>query len=150
MHLGHVRLLVTDFAACFRFYRDVMGFKPTWGDEEDSYASFVQQEGGEVVLALFGRRAMAEAIGTDKLPVEAACQDRVVFIMEVEDVDTLVDSLRQRGMQPLVEPRDYPDWSIRSAYLRDPDGNLIELSSALDYSKWTPEMQEKVRKYNQD
>ncbi|MBL8165563.1 MAG: VOC family protein [Anaerolineae bacterium] len=149
MHLGHVRLLVMDFAACFRFYRDVMGFTPSWGDEADSYASFVEHAGGGVVLALFGRQAMAEAMATDKLPADAACQDRAVLIVEVEDVDTLVKELRQRGVRPAVEPKDYPDWSIRSAYLRDPDGNLIELSSALDYSKWSAEVKEKERKYHQ-
>ena len=31
MKLTHVRLLVTDFPACFRFYRDVMGLTATWG-----------------------------------------------------------------------------------------------------------------------
>jgi catechol 2,3-dioxygenase-like lactoylglutathione lyase family enzyme len=29
MNLTFVRLLVDDFPACFRFYRDVMGFTPT-------------------------------------------------------------------------------------------------------------------------
>ena len=33
MKLTHVRLLVNDFDACFRFYRDVMGFQVQWGDE---------------------------------------------------------------------------------------------------------------------
>ncbi len=150
MHLGHVRLLVMDFAACFRFYRDVMGFKPSWGDEEDSYASFVEHEGGDVVLALYDRQAMAEAMATDKLPAEAVCQDRAVLIVEVEDVDTLVKDMRQHGVQPVVEPKDYPDWSIRSAYLRDPDGTLIELSSGLEYSKWSAEMKKKERKYHRD
>ena len=149
MHLGHVRLLVVNFAACFRFYRDVMGLKPAWGDEEDTYASFVQHEGGNVVLALFDRQAMAEAVAADQLPVEVACQDRTLLVMEVEDVDTLVEDLRQRGVQPGVEPKDYPDWSIRSAYLRDPDGTLIELSSSLEQSKWSEEMKEKERKYQQ-
>jgi predicted enzyme related to lactoylglutathione lyase len=32
MRLTHVRLLVDDFAACFRFYRDVAGLAPTFGD----------------------------------------------------------------------------------------------------------------------
>jgi catechol 2,3-dioxygenase-like lactoylglutathione lyase family enzyme len=29
----YTRLLVKDFKACFKFYRDVMGFKPTFGTE---------------------------------------------------------------------------------------------------------------------
>jgi len=36
------------------------------------------------------------------------------------------EELRERGFAFLVEPRDYP-WG-RPAYLRDPDGRLVELS----------------------
>ncbi|MBA3433288.1 MAG: hypothetical protein H0U08_04260 [Actinobacteria bacterium] len=36
------------------------------------------------------------------------------------------EELRERGFAFLVEPRDYP-W-CRPAYLRDPDGRLVELS----------------------
>ena len=27
----------------------------------------------------------------------------------------------------MLPPTDFPDWGMRSAYLRDPDGHLIEL-----------------------
>ena len=62
MKLTFVRLLVDDFGACFRFYRDVIGFRTTF-------------------------RASVSA-----------------------------------------EPADGRDWGIRVAYVRDPDGNLIELN----------------------
>jgi catechol 2,3-dioxygenase-like lactoylglutathione lyase family enzyme len=44
----------------------------------------------------------------------------------VEDLDAACAELRAHGITLLVEPRDYP-WG-RSAYLRDPDGRLVELS----------------------
>jgi catechol 2,3-dioxygenase-like lactoylglutathione lyase family enzyme len=44
----------------------------------------------------------------------------------VSDVDGTCAALRDRGVELLVDPRDYP-WG-RSAYLRDPDGRLVELS----------------------
>lgn len=44
MKLKFVRLLVDDFPACFRFYRDVMRFTPTFGDEHDGYADFELNE----------------------------------------------------------------------------------------------------------
>jgi catechol 2,3-dioxygenase-like lactoylglutathione lyase family enzyme len=44
----------------------------------------------------------------------------------VEDLDAACAELRAHGVTLLVEPRDYP-WG-RSAYLRDPDGRLVELS----------------------
>lgn len=34
MELAQVRLLVTDFAACYHFYADVLGLKPQSGATE--------------------------------------------------------------------------------------------------------------------
>jgi catechol 2,3-dioxygenase-like lactoylglutathione lyase family enzyme len=48
------------------------------------------------------------------------------FAFGVEDVDAAAAALAADGFAFLVEPRDY-DWG-RSAYLRDPDGRLVELS----------------------
>jgi len=44
----------------------------------------------------------------------------------VADLDAACDDLRTRGVEFLVEPGDFP-WG-RSAYLRDPDGRLVELA----------------------
>jgi catechol 2,3-dioxygenase-like lactoylglutathione lyase family enzyme len=46
----------------------------------------------------------------------------------VPDLEATCDELRGHGVALLVEPRDYP-WG-RSAYLRDPDGRLVELGQA--------------------
>ena len=35
MELAQVRLLVGDFAACYRFYADVLGLKPQSGSGSD-------------------------------------------------------------------------------------------------------------------
>ena len=64
-NLTHVRLLVRDFPACFRFYRDVFGFNVTYGDEDDRYADF---EAGDALLALFKRDLMATAVGAETMP----------------------------------------------------------------------------------
>jgi catechol 2,3-dioxygenase-like lactoylglutathione lyase family enzyme len=48
------------------------------------------------------------------------------FAFGVADVDAACDGLRAQGVSVLIEARDYP-WG-RSAYLRDPDGRLLELS----------------------
>jgi catechol 2,3-dioxygenase-like lactoylglutathione lyase family enzyme len=50
------------------------------------------------------------------------------FALSVADVDAVCLELRADGVILLVEPRDYP-WG-RSAYLRDPDGRLVELAQA--------------------
>ena len=138
MKLEHVRLLVNRFDGCFRFYIDIMGFKATWGQEGHDYASF--NVDGKVRLALFKRHLMAEDIGTTKLPKEAVSQDRVALIFNTKNLDVTVKELGGRGAHFIKTAKDHPEWGIRSAYLRDPDGNLIEINSPLPKNKWTIEL----------
>ncbi len=122
------RLLARDFAACFRFYRDTLGFPVAFGEETDVYADF---NTGEVTIALFDRGAMAEAVGAAALPSAAAAQDTVTLCFAVDDVNQTCDDLRAKGVQLVTEPQDRPDWMIRTAHFRDPDGNLLEVFSLL-------------------
>jgi catechol 2,3-dioxygenase-like lactoylglutathione lyase family enzyme len=144
----HTRLLVMNFPACFRFYRDVLQLRPSWGDEADSYASFTQNQGDDIVLALYRRQDMSAVVGTDSLPLDPPSQDRSMLILSVEDVDGMVSRLQKQGVAVVREPADFPDWGIRSAYLRDPDGNLIELSGGLDPDKWSDGLRAGSERWN--
>ena len=128
---AYTRLLVSNFKACFLFYRDEMGFQATYGTENDTYADF---NTGGVSIALFDRLEMSKAVGTSHLPVDANTQDRVCLIFAVEDVDAACQQLKTQGIRLTVGPSDHPDWGIRSAYVRDPDGNLIEINQPLPQS----------------
>ncbi len=123
-----VRLLVTDYERAFRFYRDVLQFPVTWGDETTGYAAF---DTGGSPLAVFGRQAMAEAIDASDRPASALSQDTFVLTFVVDDVDAEYERLRARGVSFLAPPVDRPDWGERTAHFRDPDGNLIELNHSL-------------------
>jgi lactoylglutathione lyase len=125
---AYTRLLVSNFKACFLFYRDVMGFKATFGSENDVYADF---NTGGVTLALFDRSAMSTAIGTSNLPGEVHAQDKMCLVFAVDDVDAKCQHLKQQAITLLTEPTDKPDWGIRVAHFRDPDGNLIEINQPL-------------------
>jgi catechol 2,3-dioxygenase-like lactoylglutathione lyase family enzyme len=146
MKLTHVRLLVTDFDACFRFYRDVMGFTVQWGAEGSGYADFRAPRGGAMV-ALFSRQAMAETLGQASPPCDTPCQDRAMLIFEAADLDSTVAVLKARGAQFLLEVTERPDWGIRAAHLRDPEGNLIELNSPLPQDQWTDELADEAQRY---
>ena len=50
--------------------------------------------------------------------------DHVAFA--VDDLDVTCAKLGAQGVEIEIEPRDYP-WG-RSAYVRDPDGRLVELA----------------------
>ena len=122
MKLTHVRLLAGDVDACFRFYRDVMGFTPTWGAEGEGYADF--DTGGGSRLAIFDRDAQADVV-----PLEDT-GDGAMLVFGVEDLDAALAGLRERGAEPgPVTAR--PEWGIRFAHLRDPAGNLIEVNESI-------------------
>jgi catechol 2,3-dioxygenase-like lactoylglutathione lyase family enzyme len=142
MKLTYVRLLVSNFDACFRFYRDVMGWDPVWGQEGDVYADFAT--GSDCTLALFSRPLMAEAVGASALPADTPGQDRVALIVGVDDLDAAVSGLRERGGEFIAEPADRPDWGIRVAFLRDPDGNLIEINAPMPRSEWSEELRQEA------
>ena len=124
----YTRLLVSNFKACFLFYRDVMGFKATYGTENDTYADF---NTGTVSIALFAQLEMSEALGTTHLPADTKTQDKVCLIFGVEDVDAVRKQLAKQDIPLTAEPSDHPAWGIRSAYFRDPAGNLIEINQPL-------------------
>ena len=147
MRIDHVRLLVVKFAECFRFYRDVIGLAVKWGDENDSYASF--SAAGEKVpnIALFRRQSMADALGIGNLPAEVTAQDRAMLIIGVENVDASAARIQALGTPFVLGPQNYPDWGMRSAYLRDPDGNLIELCGELPKENWTEGLRQAADKY---
>ena len=142
--LTHVRLLVTEYEACYRFYRDVFGFPVAWGDESTGYVDF---DAGDATLALYDRTAMADAVGTDDLPIDEPQQDDVAVIFSVDSVDDVFDTLSDEAIETprdeaierygddvdvVTEPHDQPGWGIRVAHVRDPEGTLLEINEPLD------------------
>jgi catechol 2,3-dioxygenase-like lactoylglutathione lyase family enzyme len=123
MDVTQVRLIVSDFPAMFRFYRDVMQLKPQFDDDSGPYAAFSPDNGSKI--ALHAQDALAATVA-DLAP---AGGDRSLIALRVDDVDQAVAELRERGANP-TEPAALGD-RIRAAYLRDPEGNLLELQQWL-------------------
>ena len=126
--LTHVRLLVSDFPTCFAFYKDTLGLEVSWADQESNYAEFAA---GSVRLALFSRSEMAAALGVAS-ESGSGTQDGVAVILRVDDVDQACSELAEAGVELITQPQDRPEWGIRTAHLRDPDGNLLELNKRLE------------------
>ena len=111
--LVEVALFTDDVDAVRAFYERLLGAAP-----EASWPGGAIYAAGGVKL-LVHERVGAPAGGPPN-------EDHVA--VGVVDVDGACDALRAGGVELLVEPRDYP-WG-RSAYLRDPDGRLVELARA--------------------
>jgi catechol 2,3-dioxygenase-like lactoylglutathione lyase family enzyme len=138
--------LVSEFDACLRFYRDVLGLELNWGEEGGGYASFHAGDG--ILLALFGRQEMAAAIGSADAPFGAAGPERAMLIFEVPDLEAAVARLKDKGVAFLGDIQERRDWGIRVAFLRDPNGTLIELNSPLPKEVWTEQLQQEDDRYS--
>ena len=123
MRFSQVRLLVDDFAAAFRFYRDTLGLAEAFGDESSGYASF---DTGSGSVAIYERAGQGDVV--ELRPPG----DSTLLVLEVDDVDTAVARLEAHVV---CAPVDQPDWGGRVAYLRDPFGNLIELFQSLPHEE---------------
>ncbi|MFF4616460.1 VOC family protein [Nonomuraea jabiensis] len=127
------RLLVRDFPASVAFYqavlRELLDVEPV--KVLPGYANWDIE--GQAGLVLFGRDRLAAAVGTADLPQAAqdAAQDTAMLVMKVDDVDAAAACLARHGATVAAPPQDRPDWAptLRTAHLRDPEGNLIELQS---------------------
>ena len=147
MNLDNVRLLVDRFDGCFRFYRDVMGFKVTWGREGEAYGSF---DAGSGTIALFKREIMARDVGTADMPSEVRCQDKVALIFRVENLEAEAVRLKSQGVRLITEPTERPDYGISVMHLRDPDGNLIEIFSPMPKDRWAKELRDEDKPDSKD
>lgn len=140
----HVRVLVDEYEACFRFYRDVLGFEPTFGDATSGYADF---DTGDVALALFDADEMAAAIdaesdgrdpdGSDRdadgtvRDADGTVRDDAMLVLAVDDVDAAAAQVEENAAV-VAPPADHPEWGIRTVHVRDPDGTLVELNEPLE------------------
>ena len=120
----YVVLVVEDLDRALRFYCDVLGLR--LGHRSGSFAQLAT---GETRVALFERGAMGATIGLELVsPPPDAPGFELGF--KVDSCDAAYDELVSGGATPAVPPTDRA-WGQRTAYVRDPDGHLVELAEDL-------------------
>jgi len=138
MKLVNIRLLTDRLPEMFRFYADILKFEVIWGNEHSDYASFRNGDGAS--LSLYGRGAMARALGTKPETSDRAGHDYSVIGFETENLDERAAEFIDRGAKLVAAPCNRPDWGIRTVHLRDPDGNLLEFFSVLPRENWSRDL----------
>ncbi|HKJ94348.1 MAG TPA: VOC family protein [Gammaproteobacteria bacterium] len=120
--LDYVVLVVDDLERALGFYRDTLGLSV-----KHRANAFAQLHTGTTRLALFTRDAMSETLHQ---PLGAPGPGTPAFELgfKVDDADAAYRELIEAGA-PAVTPPETRHWGQRTAYVRDPDGNLIELVS---------------------
>jgi catechol 2,3-dioxygenase-like lactoylglutathione lyase family enzyme len=126
MELTHIWLLVEDMPRALGFYRDTLGLEVA-----SDLGAFVELNANEhFLLSLFGRGALQESEPTVMLSPVAGQHAALVFA--VDALDALCARLRSKGVAFVSAEADHPEWGLRTAFLRDPDGNLLCLYEVLD------------------
>lgn len=117
----YVVLVVEDLDRALAFYTGTLGL--ALGHRSGPYA---QLDTGTTRLALYEREAMAHTIGRDlAAPDPDAPGFEIGF--KTADVDAAYADLLDAGAEAVTPPADRP-WGQRTAYVRDPDGHLVELA----------------------
>ena len=90
MKFVNIRLLVGDIRAAISFWRDVMGFRMTFGDEAMGYAYFETDSAG---VELMTREGFAAALGETASPRKPEGHP-AVLVFRVDDVDSVEKFVR--------------------------------------------------------
>jgi len=106
-----IALFTDDVDSARRFYAQLVGVSA-----EAEWPGGAIFAAGDVKLLVHERAATTEGGPPN--------EDHVAF--GVADLEEVCAELRAHGVAFLVDPREF-SWG-RSAYLRDPDGRLVELS----------------------
>jgi lactoylglutathione lyase len=119
LELTHIWLLVEDMPRALGFYRDTLGVEVL-----HDLGNFVEFKANpQFQLSLFTREAMRQ--GEPGIALDLAGGQRATLAFEVGDLDGYCEGLRAKGVELVSGETNHPDWGLRTAFLRDPDGNLL-------------------------
>lgn len=123
--LDHVVLRVRDLAAALRFYEGCLGMREERRLEE---LGLVQLRAGRSLIDLVDLEAPLGRAGGAPPGEEGRNVDHVALRIEPFDAEALAAHLRAHGVEPgEVAERYGADGMGPSLYVRDPDGNVVEL-----------------------
>ena len=121
-HLDHVVLYVADLDRAIRFYCDVLGCTL---ERRVTAIDLVQLRAGASMIALVPAKAGSDAGGRNR--------DHLALRIEPFDEPSLRAHLKQHGVEAgEVVSRYGAEGDGPSLYIKDPDGNTVELKGPPD------------------
>ncbi|WP_328393687.1 VOC family protein [Streptomyces sp. NBC_00390] len=124
---GQTTLYTTDVNKLLNFYRDALGFEVLFRLPETGAAVFgTVRLGPDYYITMTTYDNVKQATGIANIGRSRMHQSEVVVL--TPDVDALFARAKRAGARVLMAPKDQP-WGERSAYVADPEGNLIQIST---------------------
>jgi catechol 2,3-dioxygenase-like lactoylglutathione lyase family enzyme len=119
--IAAITLFVEDLEKAKGFYEHVFELPVFFEDSNSAVYKF-----GETLVNLL-RISEAPSLVAPAAVAEPGAGVRFQFTLDVEDVDSVCERLRERGVELLNGPMDRP-WGIRTASFRDPGGHIWEIA----------------------
>ena len=126
MRLDGFGLLVNDMGSMIRFYRDVLGFEIK--ENEDTENVYLVKDG--TLFLLYGRKNFEKLTSHEYEYVKGLNGhfELALYVDTFEEVDEAYARIVEKGGTEVMKPTTEP-WGQRTCYIRDPEGNLIEIGS---------------------
>ena len=146
--VSHVAVGVRDMERSLRFYRDVVGLTIS-ADQPEEFPGIGggaptkrrgvylrYQDGPDASFLVLDQQLSREPFGEPPKVFQVGTHH---FGFWVDDVDAIAERARKAGFRLLTQPvngdsRDYgeaPGKKIRSCFLFDPDGNVVQVDQRL-------------------
>lgn len=121
-----IGLFVGDLKRMVEFYRDVLGVEIAW-DGTGPFAEFAHEG---IRFMMYERKELPGYLGTE-VTYPAGLNgtfELAIDLPRYADVDVEFARVVAAGARPVMPPRTEP-WGMRSSFVADPEGNLIEIGS---------------------
>ena len=123
---GYTILYVSDVEASLAFYERALGQRRRFVHESGQYAEL---DTGATALAFAAHElAAANVPGLYRPERRSGPQPTFEVCFVTDDVQGVFDRAVTEGARPVTPPQTKP-WGQDVAYVRDPDGNLVEIAS---------------------
>jgi len=125
--VGQPTLYTRDINRMAAFYRDHLGFTVLYTfPGPDGTPIFATLQKGPFFVALATYSAIREFSGLPLVMPGPTHQFDIAIL--VTDTDATIARMRAAGVRVVMEPRSQP-WGDRQAYVLDPEGNYVQIST---------------------
>lgn len=128
MHFDHVGISVGDIETMATWYEKALGVVRThpFTVPPIEMTGVFLIDGNGLAIELVHRPHNQAGMDASNPAVAALTRGYSHLCLRVEDVDALYDHLLSVGGESAMAPQESPEPGVRFAWIRDPEGNLIE------------------------
>ena len=129
MKHDHVAILTSDFEKLTSWYTEKLGFEITkeWTVEFMPGMRLAYLGKNDFKIEIIGNIPKSESSGEELNPMENLNPGYNHFGIKVENIESVLEVLKQKGIEAAAPVMDIPQAGIKAAIIIDIDGNVIEL-----------------------